>query len=77
MTDYVLNHSIGRMVILVYSGSQGLTERTIRVISVNNLYIRGFEGDQIKTFRRDRILAAGWMGVRTGNEHHAQVIHNT
>ncbi len=65
MTDYVLNHSVQRDVVLVYDGPHGLTERTIRVISVNDHQIRGLDGDCIKTFRRDRILAAGWVGIRS------------
>ncbi len=58
MTEYVLSHATGKDIILVYDGPHGISQRTIRIWDVNDDLLRGVEDGKMKSFRRDRVLAA-------------------
>lgn len=64
MTNYILNHSVGRNICLLYDGPSGITSRTLHVFFVNDTILRGVENGHPKTFRRDRILSAGFLPDR-------------
>lgn len=66
MTDYILNHSVGRSICLLYDGPSGITSRTLQVFFVNDTILRGLEDGHPKTFRRDRVLSAGFLPERPG-----------
>jgi hypothetical protein len=61
MTKYILDHAAGRDCTIMYEGKNGVTRRSIHVLSVDEHRICGLEDNQLKTFRRDRILAATWQ----------------
>ena len=70
MTKYILDHAVGRDCTIIYEGKKGVSRRIVHVLSVDEQRICGLEGDQLKTFRRDRILAATWLNsYQTCNEH--------
>ena len=61
MTEYVLSHAAGKDIILVYDGPHGISQRIIRIRDVNEHLLRGVEDGKMKSFRRDRVLAASWL----------------
>ena len=72
MTEYVLSHATGKDIILVYDGPHGISQRTIRICDVNDSLLRGVEDGKMKSFRRDRVLAASWdahASDKTGINH--------
>lgn len=71
MTDYILNHAVGRSIHLLYEAPSGITSRTLHVFFVNDTIIRGMENGHPKTFRRDRILSAGYLQEGLSMQHPA------
>lgn len=61
VTKYILDHAVGRDCTIIYEGKKGVSRRIVHILSVDEHRICGLEDDQLKTFRRDRILAATWF----------------
>ncbi len=61
MTKYILDHASGRDCVIIYEGKNGITRRIVHILSVDGKRICGLEDNQLKTFRRDHILAATWF----------------
>lgn len=70
MTKYILDHAAGRDCTIMYEGKNGVTRRSIHVLSVDEYRICGLEENQLKTFRRDRILAAAWTSIYADSHDH-------
>ena len=61
MTKYILDHASGRDCTIIYEGKKGISRRIVHILSVDEQRIYGLEDNQLKTFRRDHILAATWF----------------
>lgn len=72
MTNYILDHSTGRAIVMIYENSSGITERVVHVTAVTATLIKALDAGKPKTFRRDRILSASWLhGSSTASLPHA------
>ena len=75
MTNYILDHSVGRDILLIYEGTSGITERVVHVTSVSTTLIKALDAGKPKSYRRDRILAASWLRSSTTNSGISQQHH--
>ncbi len=68
MIDHILNASLERNIIIniIYENEGGVTQRDIKVIEMNEEYIKAYcyLRHQIRIFKRGSILSAYWHRYR-------------
>ncbi len=61
MKNYVLDHAKDKDILLVYEGRNGITERRVHVVTVNEQWIRTYQNGQWLTFLRKNILSCDFV----------------